>query len=146
MTSVTACLQKLRKVGIKMNRIMTTIISTLAGFALLNGAAAQERTVRAVIPFDFSAAGAELPAGTYTIATQYGLTWITQNGSGKRLYLKAKPADGALPDDSKLIFSNSGDQISLRKVLCPQINMSLELVPSKAGTRTQVQPVSNPGN
>ena len=129
-----------------MNRIMTTIISALAGFAVINGAAAQQHAVRAFIPFNFSAAGAELPAGNYTITTQYGLTWITQSGSGKRLYVKAKPANGAQPNDSKLIFTNSGDDISLRKVLCPQINMSLELMPSKAGTRTQVQPVSNPGN
>jgi len=138
--------KKLRKEGIEMNRIMTTILCTLAGFAVLNGAAAQQHAVRAVIPFDFSAAGAVLPAGNYTIATQNGLTWITKSGSAERVFVKAKPATGALPDDSKLIFSISGDQISLQKILCPEVNMSLELLPPKSATRAQAQRVTPLGN
>jgi hypothetical protein len=137
--------KKIRKVDITMKQIITTIVCLLASLATVNGAAAQQHAVRAFIPFNFSAAGAELPAGNYTIATQYGLTWITKNGSGKRLYVKARPANGAQPNDSKLIFSNSGDRVSLQKVLCPQINMSLELLPSKSAIKNQAQ-AGNPGN
>jgi len=129
-----------------MNRIMTTILGTLAGFAVLNGAAAQQHAVRAVIPFDFTAAGAVLPAGNYTIETQNGLTWITRSGSAERVFVTAKPATGALPDDSKLIFSTSGDHVSLQKILCPQVNMSLELLPSKSAIKAQAKRAGNQGN
>jgi hypothetical protein len=132
-----------------MNRIITTVISMFASFVVLNGATAQQHAVRAVIPFDFSVEGTQLPAGTYTIATKDGLTSITENYSGKFTFVTVAPAIDNLPNDSKLIFSTYGGQHFLRKVLCPGANMSLELVPSKDERIARVQTGSNraqPGN
>ena len=129
-----------------MRKIITTIVCMLASLAAVNGAAAQKHAVRVDIPFDFSASGAQLPAGTYTIATQNGLTWITKNGSQKSTYVRTTPATDTQPDDSKVVFSTDGDQHLLRKILCPRSDMSLELLPSKSANRDQAQPVSNLGN
>jgi len=129
-----------------MRTIITTIVCILASLAAVNGAAAQTHSVRVVIPFDFSASGSQLPAGTYTIANQYGLTWITKSGSREATYLRATPATDSQPDDSRVVFSISDGQIFLQKILCPQINMSLELLPSKSAIRTQAHRVSNQGN
>src|SRR5215469_16451020 len=137
MTSVTTCLQKNKKGRYPMRKIITTIVCMLTSLAAVNGAGAQQHAVRATIPFDFSAAGVELSAGTYTIATQNGLTSITKSGTRKAVFVRAKAATGALPDDSKLVFSINGDQHLLQKTLCPEVNMSLELLPSKPEMKVQ---------
>jgi hypothetical protein len=126
-----------------MNRIITTIVCTLASLVVLNGAVAQEPAVRVVIPFDFSASGTQLRAGTYTIATQNGSTTITEDSTGESRFLRTIPFSDNLPDDSKLIFSIYGDQHFLRKILCPSLHMSLELMPSKPEIRARVQTASN---
>ena len=126
-----------------MNRLITAVVSTLAGFVVLNGAAAQQRAVRAVIPFDFTAAGTQMPAGTYTIKTKDGLTSITENSTGKFKFVAVAPVTDNPTDGNKLIFSTYGEQHFLRKVLCPELNMSLELLPSKAEIRARVQPGNN---
>lgn len=126
-----------------MNRIITTILCVLASLATVNGAAAQQRAVRVVIPFDFSASNAQLPAGSYIIATENGFTSITKSGTRKKAFVTAIPVFDNQSDDSKVIFSTYGDQHFLRKVLCPEINMSLELLPSKAEIKARVQSANN---
>lgn len=127
-------------------RIITTIVCALASLVVVNGAAAQRPAVRVVIPFDFSASGTQLPAGTYTIATRDRFTVITEDGTGKSAVLRVIPFIDDLPDDSKLVFSIYGDQHFLRKILCPGFNMSLELVPSEPEIRARVQTAGNPGD
>src|SRR5580658_2738631 len=135
--------KKVRKADVAMNRIITTIVCTLASIVLVNRAAAQQPTVRVVIPFAFSASGTQLPAGTYTIATQNGFTSITNDGTGESTFLRVIPFIDNLPDDSKLVFSAYGDEHFLRKILCPGFHMSLELVPSKPESRARA---SNSGD
>lgn len=118
-----------------MNRIVTTVVSMLAGFVVLNGAGAQQHAVRAIIPFDFTAAGTLMHAGTYTIRTRGGLTSILEDSTGKLTFVAVAPVVDNQSDDHKLIFSNSGEQHVLRQVLCPEINMNLELLPSKSESR-----------
>ena len=129
-----------------MNRVITTIICTLASFVALNGAAAEKHAVRVDIPFDFSASGAQLPAGIYTIETENGFTLITKGSTGESTFMRAIPLIDNLPGDSKLVFSPYGDQHFLRKILCPGINMTLEILPSKLEIRAQAQKVSNAGS
>ena len=129
-----------------MNRIITTIVFLLSSLVVLKGAVAQQHAVRVAIPFGFSASGTQMPAGTYTIATQNGLTSITENSTGKLTFVTAIPIIDNLPFDSKLVFSTYGDQHFLRKILCPGINISLELLPSKPEIRTRVQTASNSGD
>ena len=143
---VTAHPLKVRKANIAMRRIITTVVCTLACFVMPKGAAAQRPSVHVVIPFDFSASGAQLPAGTYTIATKNGFTVITKDDTGKSAVLRTIPFIDNLPDDSKLIFSTYGDQHFLRRILCPGLSMSLELVPSDLEIRAPVRTASNSGD
>lgn len=115
-----------------MNRIITTFVSMLASFVVLSGAAAQQHTVRAVIPFDFNAAGTQMPAGTYTIAIKDGLTSITENNTGKFTFVTVAPVIDSPVENNKLVFSTHGEQHYLRKVICPEFNMNLELLPAKS--------------
>lgn len=118
-----------------MNRIVKTVVSMLAGFVVLNGAGAQQHAVRALIPFDFTAAGTLMHAGTYTIKTSGGLTSILEDSSGKSTFVAVTPVVDNQQDDHKLIFSTNGEQHVLRQVLCPELNMNLELLPSKSESR-----------
>lgn len=128
-----------------MNRVITTIICTLASLVAVNGAAAEKHAVRVTIPFDFSAAGTQLPAGAYTIAAEDSFTLITSS-TGKSTFVKTIPFVDNSPDDSKLIFSTYGEQHFLRKILCPGLNMTLELLPSKPEIKAQSPTISNSGN
>ena len=129
-----------------MKRIITTIISMLASLVVLSGASAQQHAVRVTIPFDFTASNTQLTAGNYTIATQNGLTLITKNSTGESAFVRAIPVIDNLLDESKLVFSTYGDQHYLRKILCPGLNMTLELLPSKPKTKAPVMTASNSGN
>lgn len=129
-----------------MNRLIATVVSMIAGLVVLNSAAAQQHAVRAVIPFDFSAAGTQMPAGTYTIATKDGLTSISENSTGKFTFVAVAPVIDNPQDDSKLVFSTDGGQHILRKVLCPSLNMSLEVLPSKPKSKARSETENNSGN
>ena len=128
-----------------MNRITTTIVCIFAGLFAVNHVAAQRHSVRVIIPFDFTASGAQLSAGSYTIASQNGFTWITNDGTQKSTFVTAIGVADTMPDESKVIFSSYGDKHVLRKILCPGVNMSLELLPSKHATKAQPQLASNSG-
>jgi hypothetical protein len=130
----------------QMNRVITTIICTLACFVAANGATAEKHAVRVDIPFAFSASGAELPAGIYTITAENGFTVITKNSTRVSTFMRSIPLIDGLPDDSELVLSTHGDKHFLRKILCPGINMTLEILPSKLEIRAQAETVSNPGS
>lgn len=129
-----------------MNRIITTAACILASLIVVNGAPAQKHAVRVDIPFDFSASGTQLPAGSYTIATQNDFTSITQNSTGKTTFVSAIPVTDNLPNDSKLVFSVYRDQYFLRKILCPGLNVSLEFLLSKPELKARLQTVNNSGD
>jgi hypothetical protein len=129
-----------------MNRIVTTAVSMLASLVMVNGATAQKRAVRVVIPFAFSASGAELSAGAYTIASEDGFTSIIEDSTGKSMFVSTIPAIDNLQDDSKLVFSTDGGQHFLRKILCPSLNMSLELLPSKPKIKARLERENSSGN
>lgn len=126
-----------------MKRIITTIFYILASLVSVSAAKAQAHAVRVVIPFDFSASGAQLPAGAYTIATDHGITSIRKNDTKKTTYVRTVRVFDNLEDDSKLIFSKYGDQYFLRKVLCPEAEITLEFVPSKAEISARAQTANN---
>jgi hypothetical protein len=129
-----------------MNRVITTIIFTLASFVALNGAVAQKHAVRVFIPFDFTASGTQMSAGSYTIATEGSFTLMTKNSTGESKFVRSIPFIDNSQDDSKLIFSTYGDQHFLRKILCPGVDMTLELLPSKPEIRARELAVNNSGN
>ncbi|MBV8114110.1 MAG: hypothetical protein JO300_05170, partial [Silvibacterium sp.] len=51
-----------------MKRITTTALFILAALVTAGGAVAQDRAVRATVPFDFTVGDKLLPAGNYEIS------------------------------------------------------------------------------
>jgi hypothetical protein len=129
-----------------MKRIIAIALFALA--TLVAGTAvAQNRAVKANVPFDFTVGNAHVPAGTYTISSTGSQSIIDlRNESGKVHIFGAGYGDGKSSETSKLVFDKYGDQYFLREVVCAHGEMSLELPVSKAEKRVQQLQASIPQN
>jgi hypothetical protein len=129
-----------------MKRITATALFALA--TLVAGTAvAQNRGVKANVPFDFTVGTAHVPAGIYTINSTGSQNIIElRNESGKVHIFGAGYAGGKNTETSKLVFDKWGDQYFLREVLCAHGDMSVELPVSKAEKRLQQLQASNQQN
>ena len=99
----------------------TAIIVGLVGVASLGGATtvrAQSNGIRAVIPFEFKAGKATLPAGTYTLSQQGATSNVVQLrtlGSGAMLLPQGAQV-GVGGQDTQLTFNRYGDQYFLHQI------------------------------
>jgi hypothetical protein len=99
----------------------TAIIVGLVSVASLVGGAtvkAQSNEMRAVIPFDFKAGTASLPAGTYSV-TRQGATWNAvqlRSTSGGAILLPSGAADGVGGAETQLTFHRYGDRYFLHQI------------------------------
>ncbi len=92
-------------------------------------ASAQSTTLKANIPFEFSAGTSVMPAGDYTVKGSWSSTrvLVRSDDSSAAEYLTAQAgqtAPGASDRNSKLIFHRVGDQYFLRQI----VNGSLSMV------------------
>jgi hypothetical protein len=99
----------------------TGIIVGLVGFASIVGGAtlrAQTNDMRAVIPFEFKAGKASLPAGTYTVARQgaTGNAVVLRTLRGGAILLPGAVADGVGGGDTQLTFHRYGDRYFLHQI------------------------------
>ena len=127
-----------------MKRIALTALIVLAGLVVVEKASAQATVVKVDIPFSFSAAGAQLPAGNYTIRTENGFTYMVREDGRRWWLVNTSALIDKKQQDTKLVFSVYGDQYFLQKILYPGANMSLAFLPSKAElkARQQIEKVS----
>lgn len=120
-----------------MKRITAVALFTIAGFLTAGNALAQQREVRANVPFSFTAGGKVLPSGNYTI-TPGGdnVIWIHNQGQRVAMLALAFPSVDQSKHGSVLVFERHGDLYSLRKILCgPQaMNVSLPAEHWKRGS------------
>jgi hypothetical protein len=128
-----------------MKRIMsiTSIaLFALASFVTVGSISAQERAVKAAIPFDFTVGDKLLPAGTYTISTEsYGVIKI-QNTATHAAMLNTATHDGNESKTAELVFHKYADQYFLNEILCPSSEMNLAVPASKAEKRARAQEAS----
>jgi hypothetical protein len=122
-----------------MKRIALTVLIVLAGLVVVEKAVAQSTVVKVDIPFSFSAAGAQLPAGNYTIRTERGFTYMVRDDGRRWWLVNTSALIDKKPHDTKLVFSVYGDQYFLQKILYPGANMSLAFSPSKAELNARQQ-------
>lgn len=85
-------------------------------------ASAQSATLKANIPFEFSAGSSVLPAGDYTLQGSWSSSVVLLRGADPNSagYISARAsqtAPGALGDKAKLIFNRVGDQYFLRQIV-----------------------------
>ncbi len=83
---------------------------------------AQSTTLKANIPFEFSAGSSLMPAGDYTLGGSYSssVVLLRSDDSSSAGYISARAtqtAPGVLGDKAKLIFNRIGDQYFLRQIV-----------------------------
>jgi hypothetical protein len=122
-----------------MKQIIRWIFFALASLICVNNAPAQRRAVRVTIPFSFSAAGNQMPAGIYTFKAVGGTTYISRDGALQSVLVNGVGVATKASEDDKLVFTVYDGQHFLKKILCPSVNLSLEFSSSKAEIRAQQQ-------
>jgi hypothetical protein len=118
-----------------MKRITGIAFFALATLVAASSAVAQERAVKATVPFDFTVGSAHVPAGTYTISSpsqRSSGAIMLRNDTGKATIFAIAHADGKRSQAGKLVFDKWGDQYFLREILCANVDMNLEFPVSKA--------------
>ena len=127
-----------------MKRTSAITLLVMTCLIVLGSAMAHAQEVRANIPFDFVVRDQVLPAGAYRIVLDRDATsnnFLRIQSEDRRISaVSITSADGSASlDDSRLIFTNHGDQYFLHEVLCPSASITVELPTSKleawAGTR-----------
>jgi len=110
--------------------VITTLI--LAGFCTAGIAQAQNREVRANVPFDFAVAGKHLPSGSYEFFTQANNTIVIRNAD-QQIAVLAMTSDGDTVSgyNGRLVFYKYGDRYFLREIHCPTISVNADFPRSK---------------
>jgi hypothetical protein len=128
-----------------MKRIMS--ITSIALFALVSlvtvgSISAQERAVKANVPFDFTVGDKLLPAGTYTISAENTGVIKIQNRDKHVVILTMTTSDGREAKTGELVFNKYGDQYFLHEILCSSADMNMAVPTSKQEKRARVQEAS----
>lgn len=129
-----------------MKRIHAIALLTIAFLSTTTAVLAQESSVKADIPFDFTVGNQLLPAGEYTISSaESGVVEI--QSADKRLLAETTAFSSRHESDgeSKLVFNRYGDQYFLRRILCPSAsNMNLDLPSWKSEKRARMNEAALP--
>ena len=128
-----------------MKRIMS--ITSIALFALVSlvtvgSISAQDRAVKATVPFDFTVGNTLLPAGSYTIAAEDTGVIKIRNTDGRIVLLSTTTPDGKEAKTGELVFNKYGDQYFLHEILCTSADMNMAVPASKQENRARVQEAS----
>lgn len=106
----------------------TKVLGTACLFALLVVSASAQTTVRANIPFAFTAAGKVLPAGQYEFLRQANDTTIRVTGSAKgssavaMVVTRLAASIHTTPQDAHVVFDKVGEQHFLSEIWIPGVD------------------------
>jgi len=128
-----------------MKRIMS--ITSIALFALVSfvtvgSISAQDRAVKAKVPFDFTVGDKLLPAGTYLISAENDNVIKIENRDKHVTMLSTTTSDGKESKTGELVFNKYGDQYFLHDILCSQAAMNMAVPVSKQEKRARAQEAS----
>jgi|HubBroStandDraft_1064217.scaffolds.fasta_scaffold753052_1 hypothetical protein len=123
-----------------MKRIMS--ITSIALFALVSfvtvgSISAQDRAVKANVPFDFTVGDKLLPAGTYLISAENDNVIKIENRDKHVTMLSTTTSDGKESKTGELVFNKYGDQYFLHDILCSQAAMNMAVPVSKQEKRAR---------
>ena len=115
-----------------MKRITVFALFTIAGFLTAGNALAQQHSVQATVPFDFTVGGKMLPAGTYSIAAVTDSTIEIRNAQTHSAVLTQAASDSSRSQNGgELVFEKRGSRYSLREILCESAAMNVSLPAEK---------------
>ncbi len=117
-----------------MNRRVFSIMAAVVLMTVTGAASvyAQERGVKANIPFTFAAGDSMLPAGDYSLAPLSQNTWVIRNDEGRPAVAALARPNGTNEErnSAKLVFVRCGDRYILSEVRC--IGQTTSIPASKA--------------
>jgi hypothetical protein len=122
-----------------MKRITAVALFTIAGFLTAGNALAQQHSVRATVPFDFTVGGKVLPSGTYTInsISDSGIE-IRSREAHVAMLAPAFASSEQSKNGGELLFEKHGSRYSLREILCGSaLNVALPAEKWNKNTRME---------
>jgi hypothetical protein len=129
-----------------MKRITAFFLFAFAGIVGTHAALAQEHSVKATMPFNFTVGSTHLPAGTYrVISVRDDLVQIA-NQQTRASILSAASFDSEQPaNGAELVFNKYGDQYFLSEILggAFAINVSLPTAKLEKQARHQQNMANN---
>jgi hypothetical protein len=117
-----------------MNRISAIALLTISSLATCTAAIAQQSTIKANIPFDFTVGNTWMPAGEYRISSPLReVVEVRSADLTRTAELVSSESHIESGSGSKLVFDKYGDQYFLRHVLCPSMaSLNLDIPQGKA--------------
>ena len=114
-----------------MNRILAIFLLTMASVAA-TAANAQQPTLKANIPFDFTVGNTSMPAGEYTITSPIQEVLVLRT-AGHSASVVSSESYAESKSGSALVFDKYGNQYFLHEVFCPNVvSLNLEVAQSRA--------------
>ena len=117
-----------------MNRVSAIALLTISSLATCTAAIAQQSTIKANIPFDFTVGNTWMPAGEYTISSPFQhIVQLRSADNARTAEIVSTQGYNESRSGSKLVFDKYGDQYFLRHVLCPSVaSLNLDVPQGKA--------------
>ena len=126
----------------RITSITSIALFALVSFVTVGSISAQDRAVKATVPFDFTVGDKLLPAGSYTIAAEDTGVIKIRNTDGRIVLLSTTTPDGKEAKTGELVFNKYGDQYFLREILCASADMNMAVPASKQEKRAREQEAS----
>jgi len=126
----------------RITSITSIALFALVSFVTVGSISAQDRAVKATVPFDFTVGNTLLPAGSYTIAAEDTGVIKIRNTDGRIVLLSTTTPDGKEAKTGELVFNKYGDQYFLREILCASADMNMAVPASKQEKRAREQEAS----
>ncbi len=116
-----------------MKRIPTIALLAIASLGAATSAIAQERVVKADIPFAFTVGDTWMPAGVYTISSpQHAVLQLRNADQTKVATIFSSESYNESSSGGKLVFDRYGNQYFLRHVMCPTVaSLNLDVAQGK---------------
>ncbi|MBV8672022.1 MAG: hypothetical protein JOZ33_01190 [Acidobacteriaceae bacterium] len=122
-----------------MKKITAIALFAICGLLAAGKAIAQEHSVQATIPFNFSVNNKVLPAGTYTITRESANLILIHNLHTTGAWAIAVPDASQSANRKQLVFARYGDQYFLREILCGADTINLKLPETRREKQVQQQ-------
>lgn len=122
-----------------MKRIALIVLFVLANLVTVGSVSAQDRTVQAVVPFDFTVGNKLLPSGIYTIRSETPFLILIRNTVKGTGTIANTIPNGKRSKISVLIFTRYGNQYFLNQILSSSAQTSVELATSNVEKRVRMR-------
>jgi len=126
----------------RITSITSIALFALVSFVTVGSISAQDRAVKANVPFEFTVGNTLLPAGNYEITVANQNVIEIKNTDRHVAILTTTTNDGNEATKSELVFNKYGDQYFLREVLCTQAAMNMAVPASKQEKTARAQEAS----